>query len=110
MRAIPDTLIDSELFVGKKARDLKLPAIPTLAPGAVDSLMEYPWPGNVRELRNVSECALILNPAGPLTFGPPGRGNPERTVKLLGDDEGIEPFDAVLTRHIQRVLAKTEGR
>jgi transcriptional regulator with PAS, ATPase and Fis domain len=42
-------------FISLKARELKLPTIPTLSSGAIDPLMEYHWPGNVRELENVIE-------------------------------------------------------
>ncbi|TFG95189.1 MAG: sigma-54-dependent Fis family transcriptional regulator, partial [Calditrichales bacterium] len=52
----------------KKAKELKLPAVPKIAQGAIDPLMEYAWPGNVRELANIVERALILNPGGPLVF------------------------------------------
>ena len=55
-------------FVERKAIQLRLPAIPPLAPGALDRLMAYHWPGNIRELENVIERALILDPNGPLTF------------------------------------------
>lgn len=36
---------------------------PTVAPAAMQHLLEYDWPGNVRELNNVIERALLL--AGP---------------------------------------------
>ena len=32
-------------FIELKSRELKLPAIPSLSPGSVESLMEYHWPG-----------------------------------------------------------------
>ena len=34
--------------------------IPTLTPGAIKALKEYPWPGNVRELQNALEHAVVL--------------------------------------------------
>ena len=48
-------------FVRKKSLDMKLGAIPPLAPGTMDKLMQYSWPGNVRELENAVERALILS-------------------------------------------------
>jgi DNA-binding NtrC family response regulator len=39
-------------FVILRARELRLPDVPALAPGALDYLREYRWPGAVRELAN----------------------------------------------------------
>ena len=38
-----------QYFITKRAREMGLVDIPTLAPGAIDRLMSYSWPGNVRE-------------------------------------------------------------
>ena len=97
-------------FISLKARELKLPAIPTLSPGAIDPLMEYHWQGNVRELENVIERAMILNPTGPLTFE---HLNPEQKMKTLefhGQSEETDNLDAEIYRHIRRVLSKTKGK
>ncbi len=97
-------------FIDLKSWELKLPAIPSLSPGSVDSLMEYHWPGNVRELQNIVERALILNPSGPLTFehmGPPVTGK----VPMQSENAThIATLDEVASRHIRQVLMKTGGK
>ncbi len=97
-------------FIGLKARELKLPAIPSLAAGAIDFLMEYHWPGNVRELQNVIERALILNPSGPLTFGHLSLKHPRKTLELREHGEETDRIDEVLSRHIRRVLSEKKGK
>jgi transcriptional regulator with GAF, ATPase, and Fis domain len=97
-------------FLERKSKELKLRAVPTLAPGALDPLMSYPWPGNVRELENVIERAMILDPAGPLRFEYLGAVIPEGAVSAAGAEEMTETLDAVVSRHIQRVLARTGGK
>jgi transcriptional regulator with GAF, ATPase, and Fis domain len=102
-------------FITLKAKELKLPAIPAIAPGAVDILMEYSWPGNVRELQNVVERALILNRTGPINFDHLHPSLPENVkTKDMGDspeeENGVEKLDEVVTRHIRRILARTKGK
>ncbi|MBW2364785.1 MAG: sigma 54-interacting transcriptional regulator [Deltaproteobacteria bacterium] len=97
-------------FISLKARELKLPTIPTLSSGAIDPLMEYHWPGNVRELENVIERALILSPTGPLTFEHLNLGQPKKTLELRGQSEETDNLDELISRHIRRVLSKTKGK
>jgi len=97
-------------FINLKSKELKLATIPTLIPGAIDPLMEYYWPGNVRELENVIERALILNPAGPLTFEHMCLDQQERTLEIREESERTDNLDLTVSRHIQRVLTKTEGK
>ena len=97
-------------FISLKARELKLPTIPTLSPGAIDPLMEYHWLGNVRELENVIERALILNPTGPLTFEHLNLGQPKKALELRGQSEETDNLDELISRHIRRVLSKTKGK
>ena len=97
-------------FISLKARELKLPTIPTLSSGAIDPLMEYHWPGNVRELENVIERALILSPTGPLTFEHMNLGQPKKTLELRGQSEETDNLDELISRHIRRVLSKTKGK
>jgi len=97
-------------FINLKAKELKLAAIPTLAHGAIDPLMQYHWPGNVRELENVVERALILHPGGPLTFEHLTLGPPEKFPPLPEPDAASDNLDALISRHIRRVLLKTNGK
>jgi transcriptional regulator with GAF, ATPase, and Fis domain len=96
--------------INLKAKELKLPAIPTLSPGAIDPLMQYDWPGNVRELQNVVERALILNPNGPLTFEHLNLAQQKESSK--SQEQTIEPdnLDEVISRHIRRALFKAKGK
>jgi transcriptional regulator with GAF, ATPase, and Fis domain len=97
-------------FINLKAKELKLAAVPTLHPGAIDSLMTYHWPGNVRELENVMERALILNPKGPLTFEHLKSDLPPESVQTRPGGIETKKLDEVVSRHIRRVLAGTKGK
>ena len=98
-----------QYFISKKAKELKLPGVPGLAPDAVDILTQYDWPGNVRELENVVERNLILNPNGPLCFDELSRGM-TRNASAFAAEEKLETLDAVTARYIRRVLSKTNGK
>ena len=104
---IPELL---QYFIGLKARELKLPHIPSLAAGAIEPLMEYHWPGNVRELQNVIERTLILNPSGPLTFEHLNLKHPGKSLELREEGKETDNIDEVLSRHIRRVLSRTKGK
>jgi len=97
-------------FISLKARELKLTNVPTLSSGAIEPLMTYHWPGNVRELENVIERALILNPAGPLTFEYLNFGQPKKSSELQQPGEGTGNLDEVVSGHIRRVLSRTKGK
>jgi len=97
-------------FITIKARELNLPAIPALSPGALDPLMDYHWPGNVRELENIVERAMILNPTGPLAFDHLNLGQTQKTLELQGQDEEIDNLDEVISRHIRRTLSKAQDK
>jgi len=98
-------------FIHQKAKELKLPAIPTLSLSAIDPLMDYHWPGNVRELQNIVERALILNPRGPISFEHfniiRSQKAPQPVASSTGD---IEELDQVISNHIRRALAKVGGK
>jgi transcriptional regulator with GAF, ATPase, and Fis domain len=98
-------------FIEKKSREMRLPSIPKVTPGAIDRLIAYHWPGNVRELQNVVEHALILNKAGPLTFDHFLTTQPEVETQpgLISQDAPFN-LDEVMSKHIQRVLAVTKGK
>jgi len=98
-------------FVERKARDLKLGHTPTLAPGAIDELLDYCWPGNVRELENLIERSIILHRNEPLSFDLPRRSSPVSTASTqAGISDDLLPLDAVIERHIRRALESTGGR
>jgi transcriptional regulator with GAF, ATPase, and Fis domain len=101
-------------FIAKKSREMKLSTVPEMVPGALERLMRYPWPGNARELENAVERALIVSRGASLAFGDilptadaaplesPGRGELESGASLA--------LDLVAARHIQKVLARCNGR
>ena len=97
-------------FIDLKCRELKLSAIPLIAPGAIDNLMAYPWPGNVRELENVVERALILNPAGPLTFEHLSLHSPGEQMPVTKNKRVLYNLDELLKSHIRLVLEMTNGK
>ena len=98
-------------FLYRKVKDLKLPDIPSLAPRAIDSLMDYHWPGNVRELQNVIERALILNPEGPLSFKQIIQIKSKRPSSGVTPPAGeVEPLSQVISNHIRRALIKADGK
>ncbi len=97
-------------FISLKARELKLPTIPTLSPGALEPLMAYTWPGNVRELQNVIERALILNPSGPLTFDHLDMVEPARSMETPCPRTVDQNLDQVIKNHIRGVLTQTAGK
>ena len=98
-------------FIRKKSRELKLPAIPEFAHGAIDRLMNYPWPGNVRELENVVEREMILNNQGPLTFSHLAFDNGNDHLSIAGQPEGgpLPKMDEAMRGHILHALKITNG-
>ncbi len=102
-------------FMLKKFREMGLKGIPTLAPKALDRLIEYEWPGNVRELENAVERALILSRGKPLLFDSiqapsktwPYRGPETETETEI---EGPLSLDEIMSAHIHKVLGMTGGR
>ena len=97
-------------FMMKKAREMGLVEVPTLAPGAIDKLMHYHWPGNVRELQNAIERALILNKERPLDFDLDEIGHKTATASIPNDDEDSFGLEQVVSKRIMRALEMTGGR
>jgi len=99
-------------FVERKARELKIGETPQLAPGAIDNLIAYDWPGNVRELENLVERAMILRHWGEsLRFDELGASLPRASAASpAGTGEEPLALDAVVARHIRRVLGMTGGK
>jgi transcriptional regulator with GAF, ATPase, and Fis domain len=48
-------------FINQKSKELKLPSIPTLSPGAMDVLMDYHWPGECPRI--AEHCGKSFNPS-----------------------------------------------
>jgi transcriptional regulator with GAF, ATPase, and Fis domain len=97
-------------FISLKSRELKLPAIPTVSPGATGILMNYHWPGNVRELQNVVERELIINPNGPLTFSQMNVSQKNGITEIPAQHNESDNLDEVTSQHIKKVLKKTNGK
>ena len=98
-------------FITLKSKELKLPHIPGITPGAADFLTEYNWPGNVRELQNIVERALILNPAGPLSFkGLLSGFNSSSTISPPHTQENLARLDDVIAAHIRKALKQSAGK
>ena len=98
-------------FIEKKSKELQMPLLPKLAPGAMAPLMAYGWPGNVRELENVIERALILSKGRPLTFD--NIVWPDDNGEQVGSTTRIDDFldlDHVISNHIKQALDTTKGR
>ncbi len=98
-------------FIQKKSWELKLPAIPELASGSLDRLVQYSWPGNVRELENVIEREMILNSRGPLFFNrlSPEEMRPESPVEASSGTGQLQKLDEVMASHILRALKISSG-
>jgi transcriptional regulator with GAF, ATPase, and Fis domain len=98
-------------FIERKAGELKIGETPRLASGAIDELMAYDWPGNVRELENLVERAMILHRGEPLRFDDLGTSLPGRVAAHSpAPEEETLALDAVIARHIKRVLSMTDGK
>jgi len=107
---LADIPILVQYFMQRKAREMGLVQIPTLASKAIDRLMNYQWPGNVRELQNAVERALILSKGKPLVFDDLGEMPEKMTAKPDLPDEDSLALDQVVSRHILRVLEITGGQ
>ncbi len=102
-----DVLALVQHFILKKSREMVLPAIPTLAKGAIDDLMGYDWPGNVRELENAVERAIILSHGSPLTFD--GILNTGRNLQA-SDRGDLGTLRDMESEHIRRALELSLGK
>ncbi len=97
-------------FIEKKRISLKIEVKPTLAPNAINSLIDYNWPGNVRELENVVERALIQCRDGKVNF----INQISNTSKIESSVEINPPevtlLDDVVSRHISQIMKTANGK
>ncbi|MDM8535826.1 sigma 54-interacting transcriptional regulator [Desulfobacterales bacterium HSG17] len=98
-------------FIERKKKELKLSDEPSLAIGAIDTLMAYDWPGNVRELENVIERAIILHRNNPLRFNDLGLSTVEAVsvTSAPAKSENLK-LDELIKTHIKHVLKLTNGK
>jgi DNA-binding NtrC family response regulator len=81
----------------------------TIAPEALDLLMQYDWPGNVRELENIIERMCILQEGDVLTAEdlPKKIRKPWVGDESLALDSPLLSLEEVEKRHLVRVLNET---
>ena len=96
-------------FIERKAGELKFADTPRLAAGAIEDLIAYDWPGNVREIENLVERAMILHRGEPLRFDDLGPSSSGHAAASAADEYPLD-LDAVIGRHIRRVLGMTGGK
>jgi len=100
-------------FVTVRSRELGIGVPPSIAPGALQRLMEYDWPGNVRELENLVERELILHRDGPLTFDAILLREEvhKRPVAASSDHPPLPTnLDEAMAAHISEVLRIANGK
>jgi len=98
-------------FMMKKAREMGVSEIPTLAQGVIDQLMSYSWPGNVRELQNAVERALILSKGKPLVFDNIGDKAAQTAPSIPPiNNTSLIDLEQAISQHIIKVLETTGGR
>lgn len=100
-------------FVLARSRDLGIGVPPSIAPGALQRLMEYDWPGNVRELENLVERELILHRGGPLTFSTILPSPEQKNMPVVaGSGSSLYPLnlDEANAVHITEVLKLAKGK
>ncbi|NDV22255.1 sigma-54-dependent Fis family transcriptional regulator [Desulfovibrio sp. JC022] len=93
-------------FIKKIAGEMSLEILPVLAPGAVDSLLDYNWPGNVRELENVIERAVITQRGLPLSFE---LSNLPGQCSIFKEEPDLN-FESAVTDILVRALNRSKGR
>ncbi len=99
-------------FVEQKCRELGIATPPSIAPGALERLMNYSWPGNVRELENLVERELIRQREGQLRFDsllPSGSSSETQSVTER-IDSGPLNLDEAMSLQISKVIKMTKGK
>jgi len=111
LRERPDDIVMlARYFIERFCRDLNKKPL-TLAPSAIQELLDYRWPGNVRELQNCIERAVILTEGDTiharhlsLSFRQP--------LPTADDDDPWSQVDlsGSLTEATERAIAEVERR
>jgi len=108
-----DIPVLAQHFIQKKSREMKMARVPSLAPGALDRLMQYSWPGNVRELENAVERELIIRKElltfGDLSDAKTVESSPQTSAPLIPQPGKLE-LDTVVSDHIRKVLQQCNGK
>ncbi len=100
-------------FLKKKTKELNFDKIPSLAPGAIDRLIDHPWKGNVRELENIVGRAMIEYSGGLLSFDHfifPQTNNIKSAPSSSNAYSKTLTLDEINASHIRSVLEKTHGK
>lgn len=98
-------------FIQKKAREMKRVNTPTLAPGAIDTLLHYQWPGNVRQLENAVERAMILSKNSLINFEPIQESEQPVSISQNFQTENTSlNLNIAITQHIKKVLNISKGK
>ncbi|WP_165226113.1 sigma-54 interaction domain-containing protein [Aquisphaera insulae] len=114
---LPDVPALASHFALRAARRLGLPPLVATTED-IGLLLAYPWPGNIRELAAVIERAAILGEGRRLEIAralgasvrpASGPAAVRRVAAAAGPDVDLT-LDRAAARHIERVLARTEGR
>ena len=95
-------------FIEKKSKELNIKTPTPLSPEYIKQLQEQAWPGNVRELENIIERALITGIPQNLLQKKPVN-HPDHPESLANEMDKSS-LDQVVTKHIQWVLKKTNGK
>jgi len=99
-------------FIHMKQKEMKLPWVQTVAPNAIDRLLEYAWPGNIRELQNAVERVLIHSDGNPLFFDDilPSKMKNDRKNVITSEEIEVFKLADMEIRHISIILNKVNGR
>jgi transcriptional regulator with GAF, ATPase, and Fis domain len=98
-------------FIDKKSQEMGITGPFSLAPNALDGLINYDWPGNVRELENAVERALILRKNRTLDFKDIIKPCfPEMPDKVAPTRSQWQTMDQLVSAEIEKILSMTGGR
>lgn len=98
-------------FIDKKSKEMGIAGPFSLAPSALDDLINYNWPGNVRELENAVERALILRKNRILDFKDIlDPFSPDIPAGSIPKRKQGPALDRVIAEEIEKALALAGGK